>query len=197
MKGLKVQNLRFLALGPFDFEVGRGDCLGITGASGAGKTLLLRALADLDQHTGEVFLDGVESGTLPAPQWRRRVGFLPAESAWWFDSVGAHFNGVAAHLLTELGFTPEVLKWPVARLSSGERQRLAFARLLGGQPAVLLLDEPTANLDEENTRRVVTAVRRYRRERDAAVVWVAHDIPFLKRVSTRCRRLQNGRLEPL
>jgi len=194
---LKVKGLCLLALGPFNFDVERGECLGITGASGTGKTLLLRALADLDPHTGEVFLDGVEAGALPAPQWRRRVGLLPAESAWWSDTVGPHFNQIAPRRLSRLGFAPEVLQWEVARLSSGERQRLAFLRLLEGQPAVLLLDEPTANLDAENTRRLEALVRRYREQQGAAVVWVTHDLPQLERVSTRCCRLQNGRLESL
>jgi ABC-type iron transport system FetAB ATPase subunit len=192
---LKVENLSFLSLGPFQFGVAGGECLGITGPSGSGKTLLLRALADLDPHTGEVFLDGVAAGALPAPQWRRQVGLLPAESAWWADTVGAHFEEVAPRWLDRLGFRPEVLQWEVARLSSGERQRLAFLRLLVGQPAVLLLDEPTANLDAENTRRLEDLVRRCREERGAAVVWVTHDLDQLRRVATRCCRLQNGRLE--
>jgi ABC-type iron transport system FetAB ATPase subunit len=192
---LKVENLSFLNLGPFQFGVAGGECLGITGPSGSGKTLLLRALADLDPHTGEVFLDGVAAGTLPAPQWRRQVGLLPAESAWWADTVGAHFDEAAPRWLDRLGFTSEVLQWEVARLSSGERQRLAFLRLLVGQPAVLLLDEPTANLDAENTRCLEELVRRCREERGAAVVWVTHDLDQLRRVATRCCRLQNGRLE--
>lgn len=195
MARLKVENLSFLNLGPFQFGVAGGECLGITGPSGSGKTLLLRALADLDPHTGEVFLDGVAAGALPAPQWRRQVGLLPAESAWWADTVGAHFDEAAPRWLDRLGFTPEVLQWEVARLSSGERQRLAFLRLLVGQPAVLLLDEPTANLDAENTRRLEDLVRRCREERGAAVVWVTHDLDQLRRVATRCCRLQNGRLE--
>jgi ABC-type iron transport system FetAB ATPase subunit len=192
---LRVENLSFLDLGPFQFDVAHGECLGITGPSGSGKTLLLRALADLDPHTGEVYLDGVAAGALPAPHWRRQVGLLPAESAWWADTVGAHFDGVAPPWLDRLGFGPEVLHWEVARLSSGERQRLAFLRLLVGQPAVLLLDEPTANLDAANTGRLEDLVRRYREARGAAVVWVTHDLDQLRRVATRCRRLQNGRLE--
>ncbi len=164
---LKVKGLCFLALGPFHFDVERGECLGITGASGTGT------------------------------QWRRRVGLLPAESAWWSDTVGPHFNQIAPRRLSRLGFAPEVLQWEVARLSSGERQRLAFLRLLEGQPAVLLLDEPTANLDAENTRCLEALVRRYREQQGAAVVWVTHDLPQLERVSTRCCRLQNGLLESL
>ncbi len=194
---LRVENLSFLDLGPFQFDLAHGECLGITGPSGSGKTLLLRALADLDPHTGEVYLDGVAAGALPAPQWRRQVGLLPAESAWWADTVGAHFGGVAPPWRDRLGLAPEVLQWEVARLSSGERQRLAFLRLLVGQPAVLLLDEPTANLDAENTGRLEELVRRYREKRGAAVVWVTHDLDQLRRVATRCCRLQNGRLEAI
>jgi putative ABC transport system ATP-binding protein len=125
----------------------------VSGPSGSGKSLLLRALADLDPHEGEAWLDGTACSSLPAPDWRRRVALLPAESFWWFDQVGDHFDrappsgtgtrrgvGCAAPaaeagqiipaLLDRLGFTPEVLAWTVSRLSTGERQRLALARLL-------------------------------------------------------------------
>jgi ABC-type multidrug transport system ATPase subunit len=91
-----------------------------------------------------------------APDWRRRVGLLPAESGWWADRVGAHFittndarnpATTPTPILARLGFEPDVLDWDVQRLSSGERQRLGLARLLLNRPEVLLLDEATANLD--------------------------------------------------
>ena len=85
-----VRNLSRPGLEPLSFELAAGGCLGISGPSGAGKSLLLRALADLDASEGEVGLDGTRREDLPAPLWRRRVCFLPAESGWWADRVGAH-----------------------------------------------------------------------------------------------------------
>lgn len=77
--------------GPFSFSVGRGECVVLSGPSGCGKTLLLRALADLDPAEGTVRLDGKNRNDMTAPQWRQKVGWLPAESSWWFDVVGDHF----------------------------------------------------------------------------------------------------------
>ncbi len=88
-----TEGLRTICGGPFSFELERGECVALSGPSGCGKTLLLRALADLDPADGRVRLDGEDRSEIPAPLWRRKVGWLPAESAWWFDCVGDHFRG--------------------------------------------------------------------------------------------------------
>ena len=91
--------------------------------------------------------------------------------------------------------TPAILDKPVMQLSSGERQRLALLRLLSNRPRVLLLDEPTANLDPENTRRIEALVTEYRREHDAAVIWVSHDTEQVKRVANRHFQLVDGEMQ--
>jgi ABC-type iron transport system FetAB ATPase subunit len=183
-----LQNVR-LTLEP-------GQCVGLTGASGSGKSIFLRALADLDPHAGGMYLDGVAAELVPAPQWRRQVGLLPAESAWWHDAVGPHFDHVPRQWLAELGFDTGVMDWQVSRLSSGERQRLALLRLLSRQPRVLLLDEPTANLDRENTRRVESLLSRYRRQHAVMMIWVSHDPEQLRRNCDPIFTIAGSRLEP-
>ncbi len=183
MGTLRVEKLTFHHRGPFSFTVPGGSCLALSGPSGAGKTLLLRTLADLEPHTGQIFLADRESRTLPAPQWRRLVAMLPAESQWWHDTVGEHFAAGNSAWLTDLGFTPEVMDWSVTRLSSGEKQRLALLRLLVGEPEVLLLDEPTANLDPARSRQVEKIISAYRERKGAAVVWVTHDPALPARVA--------------
>ncbi len=197
MSSLRVESLRYLGNGPIDLIVAAGECVVLSGPSGAGKTLFLRAVADLDRSEGRVYLDSVERSTVPAPQWRRDVGFLMAESAWWAESVGAHFASVDRPLLEELGFSAEVTEWPIARLSSGERQRLALARLLAVHPKAVLLDEPTANLDAGNTAVVEGIVERYRVANAAAVVWVTHDRDQANRIADRSLAVANGRIEPV
>ena len=174
MPTLELKNFRTRHLGPISLTF-RKRCSSIDGPSGSGKTLLLRAIADLDPHQGQAILDGVAQEGIPAPQWRRRMAYLPAESHWWADRVGAHFDGIDSEMLQRVGFSPEVMDWDVARLSSGERQRLALVRLLGHGPRMLLLDEPTANLDPVNRGRVEALIFEYLEHNDAAALWVSHD----------------------
>ncbi len=194
MSLLTVSELRFHEFGPFSLKVGREECVGLSGPSGTGKTLLLRSIADLDPHEGEVQLDSQESTSLPAPRWRQQVGLLAAESEWWYDDVGAHFTRVDKALLSALGFEPDVMGWQISRLSTGEKQRLAILRLLVQQPRILLLDEPTANLDHGNRDRVEQLIRSYLSQRKAGALWVAHDPAQLERVTTRSYQLKDGTL---
>jgi ABC-type iron transport system FetAB ATPase subunit len=166
----------------------------VSGPSGCGKTSLLRAIADLDPHYGRVFLDGVECTAFVAPEWRRRVGLLLAESGWWSDRVGDHFTVRDPLATARLGFGPEVFEWPVARLSTGERQRLALLRLLGNRPVVLLLDEPTANLDPASASNVESLLAEYREEMGAAVVWITHDVEQSRRIAEQRLWIEAGRL---
>jgi ABC-type iron transport system FetAB ATPase subunit len=188
---LRVKGLASAFVGPLNFEARGAECLCISGPSGSGKTSLLRAIADLDMHEGDVLLDDIECSGLKASDWRRRVGMLPAESDWWYE----HFGAVADDRLKQLGFDRSVLERKVLGLSSGERQRLALLRLLVNEPQVLLLDEPTASLDPKNTRRAEQLVAQYRRKHRAAVLWVSHDPRQIKRVCDRHLRLRADRLQ--
>lgn len=185
MSSLKARTLTTRHIGPLSLGVDAGRCLALGGPSGSGKTLLLRALADLDPHEGEVLLDGSSQETCSGPEWRRRVAYLPAESAWWTARVGDHFEVTATELrggLEAFALDPACLDWQVDRLSSGERQRLALLRLLANRPRALLLDEPTANLDRDGTAAVEERIAHFRRETGAAVLWVSHDADQRTRV---------------
>jgi ABC-type iron transport system FetAB ATPase subunit len=179
-------------LGPVNLSVDEGECLCITGPSGGGKSLLLRAIADLDPHDGEVLLDGVPAQDIEPEKWRRQVALLPPESSWWLPQAGDHFHNGMPVSLERLALSEGILQQPVSRLSSGERQRLALLRLLTNQPRVLLLDEPTANLDTTNTRRVEDVIDAYRDRYQAAVIWVSHDNAQVQRVANRHVELEAG-----
>lgn len=180
-----VRNLVRGDLPPVSFELQAGELVCLCGPSGCGKTLLLRALVDLDLNRGTVTLEGEGREAMPAQLWRRRVALLPAESRWWAATVGEHFAQIDEQQLQRLGFGPGVADWRVERLSSGEKQRLALLRLLANQPQVLLLDEPTANLDADNSRRVEQLIKDYIASRRACCVWVSHDRRQLERLCSR------------
>ncbi len=181
-------------VGPVDLVVESARCVCLSGSSGSGKTLLLRAIADLDPHQGTVWLDERPCESFPAPEWRRRVGLLPAESKWWYERVGDHMEVLEPDWLEDLGFPAQALEWEVRRCSTGERQRLALLRLLANRPQVLLLDEPTASLDPASVGRMETLLERYRLEQRAAVLWVSHDPAQIRRVASRHFELQDGSL---
>jgi len=170
---ISVKNLHSALFTAVNFQAEPGQCLCIHGESGTGKTLLLRAIADLDPNEGIVELDNRARGSISPEQWRRQVTYLPAESFWWYETVAEHFE----HNDTDwsaLGLPLQIGDWQVSRLSSGERQRLALLRALDHQPKVLLLDEVTANLDEDNTLKVETLIKS-RLQQGLIVIWVSHD----------------------
>lgn len=165
-----------------------------------GKSQLLRAIADLIPWTGIVRLTTVDSHAFPAPEWRRQVTMVPADPVWWYDLVGEHFpqnDPGLPSLLAQVGFGPEVHDWEVTRLSTGEKQRLALVRALMGRPKVVLLDEPTAALDGDNTARVEALLTALRLERGLAIVMVSHDPGQLRRVSSRIFVIERNGMRPL
>lgn len=193
---LRVESLRRAGLGPISLAVGDGECLAVTGPSGAGKSLLLRAIADLDPSDGAVFANVGARARMPAPAWRRAVACVPAEPGWWGDVVRDHFDPpLPADLVQAMGLGREVFDAPVARLSTGERQRLAIARCLARSPEVLLLDEPTAALDERS-KLEVEAVLKARLDAGASLLLVTHDPAQATRLAARSVRLNAGRLDP-
>jgi ABC-type iron transport system FetAB ATPase subunit len=180
--------------------VERGQCIGLTGKSGIGKTQLFRAITDLIPSGGEILLEGISSSAFSPTEWRTKVTMVPADSSWWYDKVGDHFTLSKRTPLQEsctlLGLDAEILNWQVNRLSTGERQRLALLRTLQNQPTVLLLDEPSSGLDAYHTDLMENFIDNYRRVNESAIVWVSHDPEQLGRVADRELQMeQNGMYE--
>jgi putative ABC transport system ATP-binding protein len=192
---LQVRDLRTSILKPASLSLSAGECVAVRGRSGAGKTLLLRAIADLDPNEGLVTLHGRDRSTIGGPEWRRLVGYVPAEPGWWADTVGEHFGEWTAALAfaKELGFSDETKAWPITRLSTGERLRLALIRALMVRPKVLLLDEPTAALDTASVAAVELLIST-RIRAGLAVLWVTHDARQAKRVARRLLVVEGGQV---
>lgn len=173
---LVVENIARAPLSPVSLEIPDGTCIAVSGKSGSGKSLLLRAIADLDPASGTVTLDGRNRNAMPATEWRRNVTYVAPQSGWWFDRVGDHFEApdIAATYLARVGLDAHAVDWPVSRLSTGEQQRLAIVRAMVQSPRVLLLDEPTSALDPEATAEVEGLMH----EKIAAgtsIILVSHD----------------------
>jgi ABC-type iron transport system FetAB ATPase subunit len=192
---LEARALRRLNVGSIDLMLDSGACMSISGKSGSGKSVLLRMLADLDPHDGDVFLDGEACSGMPAPTWRRRVTYVSAESGWWDERVAAHFAADTdfATLLPSVGIPVEASSWPVARLSTGERQRLALLRALRPANRVLLLDEPTSGLDGGSVA-LVEALLRGRLAHGIAILMVTHDPEQAARMASRHLELRDGQI---
>lgn len=193
---LHITDLCTNLIGPITLFLKPSECIAILGASGSGKSLLLRAIADLDPNKGDISLFEQNRCDVEANIWRQQVALVPAESGWWGDYVREHFqsNTHTIELLKSVGL-PDALDWEVSRLSTGERHRLAIARALQREPRALLLDEPTATLDDKATK-VVEELIEQQRSKGVAILLVTHNIDQAKRLASRSLSLRKGRLEP-
>ncbi|SEK16458.1 MULTISPECIES: ATP-binding cassette domain-containing protein [unclassified Variovorax] len=196
---LDIHQLRTRDRPPVDLQAQRGECICILGKSGSGKSVLLRLVADLDPGEGTVRLDGADRNSWPGPEWRKRVVYQAAEPAWWGATAAEHFPADAREplrgWLRDVGLDGNVLDTDIARLSTGERQRLALLRSLARKPAVLLLDEPTASLDHATTLAVEALLSR-QLAAGLAILMVTHSQEQAQRIAHRCFHMAEGRLQP-
>jgi len=186
-------------------SIRRGEILAITGPSGAGKSSFLRLINRLDEPTsGSVQIGGQDYREIDAPVLRRRVGMV-MQSANLFpgtvkDNIlfgpAQHHGLVSPDTLDELlahvgldGYSDRA----VENLSGGEAQRVSFARTLANRPDVLLLDEPTAALDEESARGIERLVLDLASTGGMACLIVTHNMEQAARIAPRTMFMENGR----
>jgi lipoprotein-releasing system ATP-binding protein len=206
---------RLEVLSAVDLEVQRGETLVIVGASGAGKSTLLHILGALDRPTaGSVLLNGEElvggSDRRLAQVRSRSVGFvfqlhhlLPEFDALENVALPLLAQGVdvaaadrrAGAILERVGLDERLHHSPM-KLSGGEQQRVAIARALVKEPELVLLDEPTGNLDRETGNRVLDLLFALAAENGAGFVIVSHDRALARRAD-RALLLRDGVLHPL
>ena len=194
---LTIEGLRRLHVSA-SFELHSGECIALQGASGVGKSLLLRAIADLDPNEGILKLDGVLRESMPAPAWRKKVTYVAAEPGWWAETVQEHFPawGEALPFVEKLGLPVACGTWNIQRLSTGEKQRLGLVRALMLDSRVLLLDEPTSALDADSTKTVESMIAD-RASIGAGIIWSTHDKAQAQRVGSRLFAMSGGRIEEL
>lgn len=195
---LRLRGLYSARLAPVSLDLAAGECAAIVGASGSGKSLLLRLVADLDPGHGEAELQGRRRSAMRGFEWRRQVVYCQAEAGWWDDHVAPHFpdRAAAVALMQRLGLSEGKLDALVHELSTGERQRLGLVRALVQTPRVLLLDEPTAALDKAAADRVEQELLRFLAG-GGAILLVTHSAEQAGRLARRTWRMEQGQMEPL
>lgn len=201
------------ALRGVNLTVARGEFVALVGPSGSGKSTVLNLIGGLDRPTsGEVWINGTElSGSderILTRHRRQHVGFvfqsfnlLPRLTAEENVALPLMFSGVpegerlarARVLLERVGLGPRLAHRPT-QLSSGEQQRVAIARALVGQPALLLADEPTGNLDTTTGAEIMALLKELNQERGLTLLVVTHD-PEVAAFADRVVRLRDGRVE--
>ena len=198
------------ALDGVDLAIRRGEMVAVMGPSGSGKSTLLNMLGALDRPTsGRVLVNGQDLATIKdVDRFRARtVGFvfqfynlLPTLTAR--ENIEIPMQGQpisrgkrrqrAEELLHLVGLGDRLHHQP-AQLSGGERQRVAIARALANEPAMLLADEPTGNLDSQSGMEVMELLQKINRERAMTVLLVTHD-PRVARTAQRILSMQDGRI---
>ena len=196
-------------LHPLDYSIASGEFVAIVGPSGSGKSTLLGLLAGLDAPTsGSITIDGVDITQLGedalAALRGQKIGFVfqffhlvpsltaienvqvPMEIAGRRDTVAR-----AKDLIEEVGLTDRAHHYP-SQLSGGEQQRVAIARALANDPAIVLADEPTGNLDSTTGRHIMEMLLAVRRIRRSTMVLVTHDADLAALADSRLV-LRDGR----
>ena len=194
-----------------ELNIGRGEAIGMVGPSGSGKSTLLMVMAGLERpDTGSVVIAGETLGALgedALARFRgRNVGIvfqsfhlIPTMTALENVAVPLELAGVtdaherAAAELALVGLSERASHYP-AELSGGEQQRVALARALAPNPAILIADEPTGNLDEATGAEIVDLMFTGHDKRSTTLVLVTHD-PMLARRCDRVVRMRSGRVE--
>jgi tungstate transport system ATP-binding protein len=206
IENVKKEYNRRIVVDIEQLEIRAGEIFAMVGPSGAGKSSLLRLLNFLEMPTaGKIFYRGqMQNGDAPPLEVRREIttvfqrpvllrGSVRENIAYGLRLRGENANGRADELLETIGLQ-SLARASAVKLSGGEMQRVALARALVIEPRVLLLDEPTANLDPYNVALIEEIARAQNRARGTTIVLVTHNVFQAKRLAHRVGLMLGGRI---
>jgi putative ABC transport system ATP-binding protein len=211
----EMGGVQIKALDGVDIEINRGEYVSIVGPSGSGKTTLFNLVGGLDRPTrGKVYIDGVDISQLDAYElaWLRcrKIGYIfqtfnliPVLTALENVSLPTVFAGVprdeglekAQKLLTSVGLGDRVHHRP-GELSAGQQQRVAIARAMANDPAIILADEPTGNLDLNTGMEIIDLLHGLNRTRGMTLIAATHDLKLIT-ASDRVVWMRDGAIEKI
>ncbi|HSV91450.1 MAG TPA: ABC transporter ATP-binding protein [Desulfobacterales bacterium] len=214
-KSFKLGKVEVQALKGVDLKIARGEYVSIMGPSGSGKSTLFNMIGGLDKpSSGKVFIDEVDIAQLDAYElaWLRcrKIGYIfqtfniiQVMTALENVTLPMIFAGMASDaavqkgmaLLEQVGLGERHSHKP-SELSGGQQQRVAIARALANDPAIILADEPTGNLDLTTGEDIIALLKRLSRERQVTVISATHDIKMLN-VSDRVVWIRDGRIDKI
>lgn len=201
------------ALKGINIEIKRGEYISIMGPSGSGKSTLFNIIGGLDKPTdGKVYIDEVDIAQLDAYElaWLRcrKIGYIfqtfnliPVMTALENVTLPMIFAGMSTddsmdkgvELLTTVGLGDRLHHKPL-ELSGGQQQRVAMARALANDPAIVLADEPTGNLDLKTGKDIIDLLRRLNKDKGVTIISATHDLKMLD-VSDRIFWIRDGKIE--
>lgn len=214
---IRAENINFgygkkQVLENISFEIKKGEIFGVIGPNGSGKTTLMKILSHyLKDYSGKVFLDGVETNKLKRKDFAKKMSVVSQDNQVFFpytiedivlsgrypykkrfDDYTQNDLEIAGEMMEQIGI--EELRMKTAdKISGGEKQLVFIARALAGESDILILDEPTSNLDIRHNADIFRIIKNINKITNKTVIIVSHDINFIMASCSRVMILDKGR----
>ncbi len=214
LEGITVRKGRDILLGGINLGVSRNEFVGIIGPNGAGKTTLLNVIAGFERFSGTLSIFGQRQYWKRTRETRLRIGYVPQilqiDQSFPILAYEAVMTGLIGRLglfrlpdkkdrektmrLMEMMRISHIAERPVGQLSGGERQKVSLARAIIQEPDILLMDEPTANLDIAVQKEVLNLINDIHKNASLTLLFVTHDFTMLPETMRRAVLLDKGKV---
>lgn len=211
--GLKVENIDFSydnkkIIQDISFEVESGEILGLLGPNGTGKTTLLKCILDLLKNQGTCIVDNINLKSLSLKERAKYISYVPQNIDLVFpisvfeyikmgrspyNSKNSNDNEIILGIIEDFQLEEFAFKG-INQLSGGERQRVMIARAMAQEPRVILLDEPTSNLDMKHQKKTMEILRDISKKKDISIIISIHDLNLASRYCDKFLILKNAKI---